>query len=47
MLHSARGGAGFRNSKLESLSNAYIKCRSKYESEQKDIVSEVMIVAGI
>ena len=47
MLHSNKGGCGFRNSKLEGLSDEYIKLRDQYENDQKIIVEETAQVAGV
>jgi hypothetical protein len=46
VLFSKKDGVAFRNSSLEELSGQYLKKMSRYEEEQKDIVSQVIEVAS-
>jgi len=46
ILGSTKSGATFRTSVIEKLSESYRKKRAKYEVEQKQIVEELIEVAG-
>lgn len=47
MVKSTKGAVGFTTEALKRLSETYTQYRSRYESEQSKIVSEVAEVVGM
>lgn len=46
MLDSHKGGVRFRNSKLNELNDDFLAARNKYMDKQKDVIAEIMEIAG-
>lgn len=47
ILDSNKTGVRFRNSKLSELNNDFITVRNKYMDKQKDVIAEIVEIAGM
>lgn len=47
ILDSNKTGVRFRNSKLNELNDDFIAVRNKYMDKQKDVIAEIMGIAGL
>lgn len=47
ILDSNKAGVRFRNSKLSELNDEFIVARNKYLERQKDVITEIMGIAGL
>jgi len=47
ILDSNKAGVRFRNSKLNELNDEFIVARNKYLERQKDVITEIMGIAGL
>lgn len=47
VLDSNKNGVRFRNSKLNELNDDFMTARNKYMDKQKDVIAEIMGIAGL
>lgn len=46
LLDTVKGGVRFTNDKLDDLNKVYAEIKNDYEDKQKNIVTEILEIAG-